>query len=249
MSSRICIEGDKSMFQSSGKRFSSPLVVTIDDCTVVSIGYNRIKKLEVPAGEHSIRLQIGAGGSTFIRKYGCEPLKMLTAEGETANIVLYADMEARKVYIADRRDKASASRYKRLARFGKARQLAVGMIFLIGVYNLILGLLVLFSDYFSELGINGILAAFFGLGFIGLGIAANRKSDIALLIATAIYGIDGYVTLRTLLSAALSGDQGTLYGLSACFHAAFLLILLGGVLSGFVYRRTLKGIKAAESKL
>ena len=246
MASKICIKADKSMFQSSGKRFSAPFIVHIDDGMLGNIGYNERKVFEVPPGKHSITLQGGTGGSKFVRKFGCEALNIETTEGENVNIAFYADVEAKKVYFSDCRDKASASRVKRLARCGKARQLAMGVVYLIGICTLIFGGALIFSDYFSEFGLNGFSAMVFGLIFIALGVWAGKGSNIALILAIIIYGLDGYAIFMTLRS--LYTDQGPLY-IFSYFHGAFLLIMIVGTTAGLVYKQTCKRIKKVGQQI
>ncbi len=109
---------------------------------------------------------------------------------------------------------------------------AYGIVFFIAGLNIVLGLVSeLFQvEFLQQLGI-GVFSIGFGLIFLALGFAVRRQSQIALIIAIAIFALDGILGLA--VSASAGGRPSTV----GIIVRIFLLIPM---VQGVVAIKTLK---------
>jgi hypothetical protein len=79
--------------------------------------------------------------------------------------------------------------------------LSYGIIYFVALSTLVLGLvnLIFHPAILEQLG-NGLYQVVFGLVFLALGFFVQKKSHTALILAILIYGLDGLVTLISMIS-------------------------------------------------
>ena len=110
---------------------------------------------------------------------------------------------------------------------------AYGIVFFIAGLNLVLGLVAVIFDvqFLLAMGI-GTFSIFFGLLFLVLGFFVRRMSAAALVIAIAVFALDGVLGI---ISAVSSGFDPSIGGL------ALRVVLLIPMFQGVAAIRDLKG--------
>ncbi len=97
---------------------------------------------------------------------------------------------------------------------------AYGMVYFVAGLNIVLGLIsFLFNvEFLQQIG-SGLGSIFFGLVFLVLGFFTQRRSRVALILASAIFALDGLAALF------LGAAQGSSAGLSGGLVARIFLLI------------------------
>lgn len=140
-------------------------------------------------------------------------------------------------------DVISAEGLKKQYQRERAYETSFGIIYLIGGFILALGLAggivlilglppgPLFNDVFIWQKNNGLYLIIVGLIFLVLGFFVQRKSNIALILAIAIYGLDGFVCFLSSISQSLQGNsiEYMFTVVIAISHIVFIVPMIKGV--------------------
>jgi hypothetical protein len=207
-----------------------PFRILLDNKAVGVIEWGESTQLYIPEGNHELTLLY------LNRNEGSNMLKLFASTGETLNVSYYYDSGAFSVLLVNENDKGPTEIYSKLKKHEGNYKFAYGVIYFIGGYTFIFGIVSLFIPFLRELGFDIPLMIIFGLIYLGLGFGVRKKLNTALIIAVLLYGWDTYEIARLIVTFIINGINqnssvfvpGFLFT-GLFFHIFFLISMLKGI--------------------
>ncbi|MFA6308975.1 MAG: hypothetical protein WC677_04440 [Clostridia bacterium] len=207
-----------------------PFRILLDNRVIGVIEWGKSTQLNIPEGNHELSLLY------FNRNEGSNKLKLFAATGETINVSYYYDKDAFSILLVNERDPGPTDIFRKWKKHDGNYKFAYGIIYFIGGYTLLLGIVSLFIPFLRELGFDIPVMIIFGLIYLGLGFGVRKKLNTALIIAVLLYGWDTYGIARIIVVDILNNINKASTGLASgvlisglIFHIIFLILMLKGI--------------------